>query len=446
MLLGWLLVATVAIKAVGDRKLTQAQRLVAVGISCALVLGLASLTRANPIDRQIAALQGLRLELDSIGQTAPLDIPPPTNWADDAWVAETFEPVLLFHDKETWFPTSVENYLQRAQLVELRGDKRIEFGTARSLAYLETLGAKTGRCPKRLCLQLTIDCVFNSDRACGDQPEEGRDLAIYWRVVRRDDERGGAPSWLTRERLEGYPYKNVTMVIQYWLFYYFDHLPTLYESLGQWHEGDWEMVMVGLEKTRPTFVAFSAHCGGTVVPWGTARVDTARHSRILVHVGRGSHANYPAGADSSVVRDIRTFDCFDLGGADASGFGLATVAQPAAEWLFDRGERYSFGFDFLSDRLAPPGLEAKLVPMEQVGSDGSRLASLVARFPGHWASGNFIGGKRIGTGPDSPGCKPLWNDPLWEVFCQPKKWIVERFGRCPRARHPRDPGDSACGF
>lgn len=91
------------------------------------------------------------------------------------------------------------------------------------------------------------------------------------------------------------------IVVQYWLFYYYNSWGL--DNIGglNKHEGDWEMVQVVLDRDEiPLYAAFSQHApmsivfygeadGGSKKEWNDlARVDT----HPIVYTGSGSHASY----------------------------------------------------------------------------------------------------------------------------------------------------------
>lgn len=72
--------------------------------------------------------------------------------------------------------------------------------------------------------------------------------------------------------------------IQYWLFYYFN-------SREPVHEGDWEMVQVGLDNAthEPSRAAYAQHGEGEECPWAQVEVIG---DQPLVYVAADSHASY----------------------------------------------------------------------------------------------------------------------------------------------------------
>ncbi len=94
---------------------------------------------------------------------------------------------------------------------------------------------------------------------------------VYGRVVHGGDDGPGG-------ELDG------RLWLQYWMFYY--HNPI--ELLS--HEGDWEMVQVGLNSAhQPEIAVYNQHDGGEVCSWNEVEVSGARP---VVYVAEGSHASY----------------------------------------------------------------------------------------------------------------------------------------------------------
>jgi hypothetical protein len=85
-----------------------------------------------------------------------------------------------------------------------------------------------------------------------------------------------------------------SIVLQYWYFYpddvwSYEYRPS--DFVWQAHEGDWEVVNVVLGPDRaPVEVGYSQHCAGQRRAW--ASVQRIGETHPVVHVARGSHANY----------------------------------------------------------------------------------------------------------------------------------------------------------
>jgi hypothetical protein len=111
--------------------------------------------------------------------------------------------------------------------------------------------------------------------------------------------------------------------LQYWFFYYWNNKAFLGFGL---HEGDWEMVQIGLAgDDTPQAMTFAQHTHGQRCAWS---VVERQGDRPVVYVARGSQASYPAAGrhDAPLVDDVA-----DGGGARVS---------PRVEALVDRSPRW----------------------------------------------------------------------------------------------------------
>src|SRR4051812_28971552 len=79
--------------------------------------------------------------------------------------------------------------------------------------------------------------------------------------------------------------------LQYWFFYYYNDFQLLGPLVtGGKHEGDWELVQIRLGPSeQPEQVVYSQHKSAESKAWAAAR---KAGNTPLVHVARGSHANY----------------------------------------------------------------------------------------------------------------------------------------------------------
>jgi len=79
--------------------------------------------------------------------------------------------------------------------------------------------------------------------------------------------------------------------LQYWFFYYYD---TFLGGTAN-HEGDWEMIQLGLLKSgEPTSVTYAQHKTAETCLWGDVQESVGYYGNIApdVYVARGSHASY----------------------------------------------------------------------------------------------------------------------------------------------------------
>jgi hypothetical protein len=77
--------------------------------------------------------------------------------------------------------------------------------------------------------------------------------------------------------------------LQYWFFYYYNPKAFVGGLVGM-HEGDWEMLEIGLLGGQPSLATYSQHEGGETCSWDA--VEKTAQGHPVVYVGEGSHANY----------------------------------------------------------------------------------------------------------------------------------------------------------
>lgn len=108
-------------------------------------------------------------------------------------------------------------------------------------------------------------------------------------------------------------------VIQYWFVYY-------YNPRFTYHEGDWEMVQVVLDRDlRPKFATYAQHMGRQKKPWANV-LKVGTHPKVFVALG--SHASY--------FRDRTYCLGYEKTGADVIR-SLRLVYLPAERTQFEVG-------------------------------------------------------------------------------------------------------------
>ena len=112
------------------------------------------------------------------------------------------------------------------------------------------------------------------------------------------------------------------IVLQYWYFYAFNDWKE-HNGFNN-HEGDWESVMVFLDKNteEPKYVAYSAHHNDGDPSFNLKQYDSVRRSwdineidtegdKVKSYVALGSHANYPKNGngvhDAKLGKDLTSF-------------------------------------------------------------------------------------------------------------------------------------------
>ena len=233
------------------------------------------------------------------------------------------------------------------------------------LLELRTLSAyPTGRAPSDGdSLAFAPDFLGDARRMETDPRYSGR---IYGRVVAGTDGR----TWL-----------------QYWFWLYYN--PKNLFGIGK-HEGDWEMIQVGLRDGVPDAVSYAQHKRGDAMQWGARGMSFADSERLrpVVYVAQGSHASY---------FDTRTHPL--LTGPLILGIDHPRGDGPAVDY-----------------------------PIEEFGP--------WARWPGKWGSSErpiFTEGK----GPQSPAHQGLkWTNPaLWHKGLRVQRfrfylgWAISALGR-----------------
>ena len=182
---------------------------------------------------------------------------------------KTYAPVLYFHPEEKVFPWGINSMMENADLKKLRNKRK---------AYMPLS-------PKDLSSN-------NSDKLYLDL----RNIVPYHDAVNSSNNIGNTfkrfPFKVYGRRID--PPKNSThIVLQYWLFYPFNH----------WHndhEGDWELVQIRFSKDRhePDQLTTSHHHSGSVIPWDKVSKINGTHPKLFV--AKGSHGNWPTSGNHAV--------------------------------------------------------------------------------------------------------------------------------------------------
>jgi len=86
--------------------------------------------------------------------------------------------------------------------------------------------------------------------------------------------------------------------LQYWFFYYFNSYEV--SGLGV-HEGDWEMVQIGLGSTQtPQHMTFAVHGYAYGLDWSEVEKVGPTMDSPVVYVAARSHASYPESGESPI--------------------------------------------------------------------------------------------------------------------------------------------------
>lgn len=340
---------------------------------------------------------------------------PPGSYASDGALAAAYAPVLALTRHERWAPVGYPEYAANAIL---SGPLLTPLPADASLG--EKLGVRCPRLSSAPCFRLTIGCRTGESKRCRPSPHPNRaddrlyrQGRVYVRVSRLDAEEATERARDTENvrksdrwppqvfRPEG-PYADkLSILLQYWYFYRYDEWEThvFAGKLVQRHEGDWEAVTIGLSDSEPLFVAYSAHCAGTWLPWERVVISRRLGARThpLVAVAEGSHANYPRASQTRSP---------DWAGCQGAPAGTTTLLGYASN-IRDKTE---YGWEWYP-------AEGGIV---EVGEDRPPMS-----FPGYWGASEetvlygFFKRTQLGkgSGPQTPSEQPLWRDPVTKIFC-----------------------------
>lgn len=289
----------------------------------------------------------------------------------DAGLLERHRPVLRFDPQYDYRLLGVESALRNEGniLRRLDGEVIARAGGEPELTA-DLLVAYPGGLKPRPddCLAMAPDCSGDARRMEWSESQRGR---IYGRV-KEDCGR----TWL-----------------QYWFWLYYN--PKHLMGLGK-HEGDWEMVQIGLDADgAPEVLTYAQHDSGEARLWSGEGVEHHPQdgNRPIVYVAPLSHAAYfEPGAHPYLVG-------IDHPLADGPGAAELPV-EPFAEWVY---------------------------------------------WPGRWGSSERKVLSRFGGGPASPSYQnPKWSRPgLWHREQRERglrRWMVDTLRRGGRLTDPNTPG------
>ncbi|HBH46801.1 MAG: hypothetical protein A2445_00310 [Candidatus Jacksonbacteria bacterium RIFOXYC2_FULL_44_29] len=209
-----------------------------------------------------------------------------------------YEPVLYLHPDERYYPTTVADFAGAASLHSKVDDLTI---LSEGQVSLDKLGYYQD---SGYYLQFVEDLP-------GKNPDADK-AELEWQARRAN---GKFPLVYYAYKMTDYDavHDKEYIVLQYWFFYVFNDWlervgPTA-RAINN-HEGDWELIMVFLDKLtgQPEYVSYSAHHNdGSKSGFDLKKYDVVRRewsqinktsdARPIVYVALGSHANYPIAGD-----------------------------------------------------------------------------------------------------------------------------------------------------
>lgn len=194
---------------------------------------------------------------------------PPTVYSDIE-LAKRFTPVLYFHPDEIFRPQPVDILVQSSRL---RENRSFWFDT-NILTFVQLDDLVTYHEPN-----FFLDIWYGNS---GESDYKNYTAHRQYYLDHLDPENGGP-------QISAYAHvihddSNNKIIIQYWLFYY-------YNDWFNKHEGDWELIEIILDTNYlPEWVICSQHHGGTKRTWAATQIEENTHP--VIYVALGSHANY----------------------------------------------------------------------------------------------------------------------------------------------------------
>jgi hypothetical protein len=172
--------------------------------------------------------------------------------------------------------------------------------------------------------------------------------------------------------------------LQYWFFYYYNDKSFL--GLGL-HEGDWEMIQIGLDDNeRPDVATFAQHSSGERCLWSDLEL---KDGAPIVYVARGSHASHvhkgkydaPVVPDYNDARgrlvrpDLIEIDDDFPSWASWPGFWGSTRSHSIVESSSPRGPRQH------GQWADPAAFHARATPTRAVTSQAQRVRTVQGPAP-----------------------------------------------------------------
>lgn len=332
---------------------------------------------------------------------------------DDECLLQEYVPELRYDSQESYRADSA------ATIAEAWGDE------ASGLFSHEISGDPwTNRLVRNPLIDPPFDLAYASPYATGDFQldlaalgatyPDNTSATVYDRLVEHGDDYLGTAQAL--HDYGGYAnrvYGHVTTDtdgktwLQYWFFYYYNAFNV--SNVGK-HEGDWEMIQVGLDQNgEPDGIVFAQHEAASYCEVSEAEMTAA--GAPVVFVGLDSHASFPstgtwdlphplaptddqADGDGDAVRpQLEIIDNGNpawvdwpglWGNSEGGGFGQPSPAGPAWHDQWEDPETFADGADDCFDRYEGTGNPRSTVNRPSGSADhGPRAPRLTdARFVG----------------------------------------------------------------
>jgi hypothetical protein len=120
--------------------------------------------------------------------------------------------------------------------------------------------------------------------------------------------------------------------LQYWFWYFYNDYQLAF-NVGL-HEGDWEMIQLGLEDEVPVVAVYAQHDQAERRPWDRVKKAGPLGETPLVFSSRGSHASY---FEAGLFETAAWFDISD-GKRSAKETGLIILGDDLPAWVDWQGQ------------------------------------------------------------------------------------------------------------
>ena len=227
-----------------------------------------------------------------------------------------YEPILYLHENENYKPMNVEAFVEASALWDdndLLPDTLIK---SRGTVTVDDIGVGGSE---------DWYLAFSGDEAKAFDPAVAK--TRYDQLVTGEDAKLTYYAHKTTDSyMDGDGVTREFIVLQYWYFYAFNDW-AVHGGFNN-HEGDWESVMVFLDKNteEPMYVAYSAHHNDGDPSFNFTQYDSVRRdwednevekenvNQIISYVALGSHANYPNNGNDGVHNARSANDQTSAGG------------------------------------------------------------------------------------------------------------------------------------
>ncbi len=299
-----------------------------------------------------------------------------------------YEPILYLHPDETYQPMNVEAYVNHCSLWDSHGAAADELLIPES--KIDPLVLEDLNFPS---IDSSSYYLQFSQNLVDKMPDPDKAKTEYLEMKEENEVKY---TYYTRKMIDTVEETNEEyIVLQYWFFYAMSDFGAHVEG-GNVHEGDWEVVMVFLDKETevPKYVAHSVHYNRGEEGFPFAQYESIRNNwnseelnkeedHVFSLVGLGSHANYSNNGDNG---------------------------------------HHPLPAKFPDDLTSYDGLQLNNGNWKQFVFDEDNFPNWLTNYKGWWGVYNGV--------PGSTGTNPPYYDPLYNKFNEPIEWAgIDKIGK-----------------